>query len=42
MKKTWIIVIAVVAVLALWVLGSYNGLVTAETAVETQWSQVET
>lgn len=42
MKKTWIIVIAIVAVLALWVLGSYNGLVTAETAVETQWSQVET
>lgn len=42
MKKTWIIVLAVVAVLALWIFGSYNGLVTAKTAVETQWAQVET
>jgi LemA protein len=42
MKKTWIIVIAIVAILALWVFGSYNGLVTASTAVETQWAQVET
>lgn len=42
MSKTWIAVLAVVAVLALWVLGSYNGLVTASTAVETQWAQVET
>jgi LemA protein len=41
MKKTWIIVIAIVAVLAVWVLGSYNGLVTASTAADTQWAQVE-
>lgn len=41
MSKTWIIVLAIVAVLALWVFGSYNGLVTASTAVETQWAQVE-
>lgn len=41
MSKTWIAVLAVVAVLALWVLGSYNGLVTASTAVDTQWAQVE-
>jgi LemA protein len=42
MSKTWIAILAVTAVLVLWVLGSYNGLVTAETAVETQWAQVET
>jgi LemA protein len=42
MKKTWIVPVAIVAVLALWALGSYNSLVTAETAVDTQWSQVET
>jgi LemA protein len=42
MSKTWIAVLAVAAVLVLWVLGSYNGLVTASTAVETQWAQVET
>ena len=41
MSKTWIIVLAIVAVLALWIFGSYNGLVTASTAVETQWAQVE-
>jgi LemA protein len=42
MSKTWIAVLAVAAVLVLWVMGSYNGLVTAKTAVETQWSNVET
>ncbi len=41
MSKTWIIVLVVVGVLVLWIFGSYNGLVTASTAVETQWAQVE-
>ncbi|MCR5049595.1 MAG: LemA family protein [Paludibacteraceae bacterium] len=42
MKKsaTWLIIIAV-AVLALWVVKSYNKLVQQEEQVETEWAQVE-
>lgn len=35
------IVIAVVAVIALWGISSYNGLVKADEGVKTAWSQVE-
>ena len=43
MKKntTLIVVLAVVAVLALWVTKAYNGMVTMEEQVETSWAQVE-
>lgn len=41
MKKTLIITLAVVALLVLWVMSSYNGLVTAQTEYTAQWSQVE-
>ncbi len=41
-KSTIIIAIAVVAILVGWVAGSYNGMVTAEENVNTQWSNVET
>lgn len=41
MKKTWIIVLAVAAVALLWLWSSYNGLVTANQGVDTQWAQVE-
>ena len=34
-------IVAVIAVLALWAGGQYNGLVGSEQAVEAQWSQVE-
>ena len=41
MKKTWIIVIAVVAVLVIYCVSSYNSLVTQEETVGTAWSNVE-
>lgn len=41
-NKTWIIVGVVVIVLALWVGGTYNSLVTSNEAITTQWAQVET
>ncbi|MGI6815440.1 LemA family protein [Bacteroides sp. KG123] len=42
MKKSNIIIIAVVAILAIWGISSYNGLVTMEEDVNGQWSNVET
>lgn len=41
MKKTWIIVIAVVAVLIIYCVSSYNSLVAQEETVGTAWSNVE-
>lgn len=41
MKKGAIIAIAAVAVVVLWAISGYNGMVTAEEKVETAWSQVE-
>lgn len=42
MKKGTIVITAVVAILALWGITGYNGLVTQEEKVETEWAQVET
>lgn len=41
MKKGTIITIAAVAAVILWLVGAYNGMVTAEEGVDTAWSQVE-
>ena len=41
MKKTGIIVIAVVIVLVMLVANSYNKLVTLEESVDSAWAQVE-
>lgn len=41
MKKLWIIVIAIVVVLAIAAVGAYNGLVTKSQAVETKWADVQ-
>ena len=41
MKKTWIIILAIVAVLVIWCVSTYNSLVTQEEAVGTAWSNVE-
>lgn len=41
MKKTWIIVLAVVALLVFWCVGVYNSLVNKDENVKTAWSQVE-
>lgn len=45
MKKTWIVIIAIVAVVLIvggWFWSSYNNLVTANEGVDNQWAQVET
>lgn len=42
MKKSTIIVLAVVAILVFWSVSSYNGLVTSEENVNSQWANVET
>lgn len=41
MKKSTIIVIAVVAIIAIWGVSSYNGMVKMEETVNTEWSNVE-
>lgn len=41
MKKSTIIVIAVVAIIAIWGVTSYNGMVKMEETVNTEWSNVE-
>ncbi len=41
MKKTLIIILAVVVVIALYAVVSYNGLVGLNIAADTQWKQVE-
>ena len=43
MKKisSWIVVLGVLAVIALWVVNVYNSLVAQEEQVETEWAQVE-
>ena len=40
-KLIFLIVFAVFAAIALWVVGKYNAMVTAEENVETSWAQVE-
>jgi LemA protein len=42
MNKTWIIIGVIVLILAVWVGGTYNSLVTKDEAITTQWAQVET
>ena len=42
MKNLLWVVLGVVAILAVWVFSSYNGLVSSNEAVASQWAQVET
>lgn len=42
MKKVWIIVIAVVVLLGIWGVSTYNGLISAEGNVAAKWANVET
>lgn len=42
MKKSLIIIIAIVAIVAMWGISAYNGLVSMDENVSTQWAQVET
>ena len=42
MKKSIIIIIAVVAVIIIWAVSMYNGLVTMDESVNSQWANVET
>ena len=41
MKKSIIIIIAVVAVIVIWAVSMYNGLVTMDESVNSQWANVE-
>lgn len=41
MKKLWIIIVAIVVLLAIWMTSKYNWLVTMNEKVTTAWSQVE-
>lgn len=42
MKRSIIIIIAVVAVIVIWAVSMYNGLVTMDESVNSQWANVET
>lgn len=42
MKKSTIIVIAILAVVVIWAISAYNGMVTLEESVSKAWSDVET
>ena len=42
MRKSIIIIIAVVAVIVIWAVSMYNGLVTMDESVNSQWANVET
>ncbi len=42
MKKSVIIILVIVGLLVLWGISGYNGLVTSEEQVQTQWANVET
>ena len=42
MKQSIIIIIAVVAVIVIWAVSMYNGLVTMDESVNSQWANVET
>ncbi len=41
MKKSWIVIIVIIALLALWGVSAYNGFVKKEEAVKQAWAQVE-
>ena len=41
MKKSTIILVAVIAALAIWVISAYNGMVKMDESVSTAWSNVE-
>jgi len=42
MKKVGLIILGSIVVIALWVIGQYNGLLGKSEAVNNQWAQVET
>ena len=41
MKKSTIILVAVIAALAMWAISAYNGMVKMDESVSTAWSNVE-
>lgn len=41
MKKSLVIIIAIIAVAGLWIVGQYNGLVAGRAGVDASWSNVE-
>lgn len=41
MKKLFLLIVAVIAVVALWTIGQYNNLVTGRASVDQSWANVE-
>jgi LemA protein len=41
MKRKWIIIIVIVVLVAIWATSTYNGLVSRDEGVSSQWAQVE-
>ncbi len=41
-KRPWVIGLAVLILIAIWLVSAYNGFVAKSAAVEAQWAQVET
>ena len=42
MKRTWLIILAVVVIIVLWGISAYNGFIKSTEAINNQWAQVET
>ncbi|MBI1812423.1 LemA family protein [Candidatus Peregrinibacteria bacterium] len=42
MRRPWLIILGFLALIVLWILTSYNGLITAKAGVDSAWAQVQT
>ncbi|MBI3618706.1 LemA family protein [Candidatus Peregrinibacteria bacterium] len=42
MRRPWLIILGLLALIVLWILTSYNGLITAKAGVDSAWAQVQT
>ncbi len=40
--QPWFIILAIIVIIVLWVMGTYNGFVTLNQKIDGQWAQVET
>lgn len=40
--QPWFIILAIIVIISLWVMGTYNGFVTLNQKIDGQWAQVET
>jgi LemA protein len=40
--QPWFIILAIIVIIVLWVMGTYNGFITLNQKIDGQWAQVET